>query len=102
MKILFLSTKNIESCMDLDELRAQMKRALVSVSTKSAVHFDRTVAPLPIGAGLGFMPGFSKDDGLLGYKAVSIFHKNSSLGINPHQGAVVLLDSNTGEMKSIL
>jgi ornithine cyclodeaminase/alanine dehydrogenase-like protein (mu-crystallin family) len=38
----------------------------------------------------------------LGFKAVSIFHGNAERGLDTHQGAVCLLDPETGELSAVL
>jgi ornithine cyclodeaminase/alanine dehydrogenase-like protein (mu-crystallin family) len=55
---------------------------------------------------LGVMPGqIDADggrDGALGMKAVSVFPGNASRGIDTHQGAVLLFESDTGRLSALM
>lgn len=79
-----------------------MEQALIQLSQNAAVNHPRHVVDLKKGAALGFMSSTYLEGNLLGYKAVSVFSKNSNKGLNPHQGFVVLLDSETGQIKCLL
>jgi len=81
-----------------------MKEALQSYSSKKATSFPRAVFNTQPGAEapIGFMPAIDYERDLLGYKAVTVFHENRKLNLNPHQGVVVLLDRKTGKVKCIL
>lgn len=102
--MLFLNQYDLKQCLDLDALRARMNEALQSVSLKQATNFTRAVYetqqrhPAP----LGFMPAVDHGRHLLGYKAITVFHDNRKINQNPHQGIVVLLDSQTGIVQCIL
>ena len=103
--MLFLNENDLKRCLDLDSLRASMKEALQSYSSKTATSFPRAVFNTQSGgaiAPIGFMPAIDYERDLLGYKAITVFHENRRLNLNPHQGVVVLLDRKTGKLKCIL
>ncbi|MDP3561523.1 MAG: ornithine cyclodeaminase family protein [Legionellaceae bacterium] len=102
--MLFLNEHDLKKCLDYDELRVHMKHALQSFSLKKATNFPRAVfnTHADINAPIGFMPAVDHGNKLLGYKAISVFHHNHKMNLNPHQGIVVLLDKLTGQVKCIL
>lgn len=101
--MLFLNELDLKKCLDLDELRIYMKLALQSFSRKKSINFPRTVFNTQINnAPLGFMPAVDHESNLLGYKVVAVFHDNSEINLNPHQGIVALIDGKTGKVKCIL
>jgi len=102
MKTLVLSSTDLEACLDLDELRNCMRGALISVSMQQTKNFMRSVVNLNPNAALGFMPAMEHSRNILGYKAVSVFHENKKFALNPHQGIVALLDSQTGLVKCLI
>jgi alanine dehydrogenase len=101
--MLFLNEHDLKKCLDLDDLRNYMKRALHSFSRKKSINFPRTVFNTQINnAPLGFMPAVDHENNLLGYKVVGVFHDNTEINLNPHQGIVALIDQKTGKVKCIL
>src|SRR5262249_6575379 len=86
---------------DCIELMAEALSALA----RDEVHQPlRTMVRPPRAQGLvALMPAYlAGDDEALGFKAVSVFHGNDELGLDTHQGAVVLLDPRTGELRAIM
>jgi alanine dehydrogenase len=100
MQTLVLSAQNIEQLVQLDELRAVMKQTMQELSLDQATSFPRQVVELADGA-LGFMLAQRRKQ-LLGYKAVAVFPRNARVGLNPHQGMVILLDAQTGRVRALL
>ena len=101
MKVLVLSSNEISSLLNLDELRGAMGRALISISKGETQNFARNVFEFDKFKALGIMPAHNGALKLLGYKAVTVFKDNNEFGLNPHQGIVTLLDYNTGQLKCI-
>jgi len=102
MKTLVLSSNDIYTLLDLDELRLQMKEALLSLSTSKASNELRHVVDMKAPNVIGFMSAHCKSAQILGYKTVSVFPVNAVLNLNPHQGIVCILCSETGKVKAIL
>lgn len=102
--MLFLNAKDLLRCLDLVGLQNCMERALLEISKEDSSHFPRAVFQIEknINKFLGFMPGADAVGNIVGYKAIAVFESNSKLGINPHQGIVVLLDPSTGKVSAIM
>lgn len=102
--MLFLNMHDLNQCFDADELRTTMQNALISFSLKQAKNFPRAVFTLDNAYKnpLGFMPAMDSNQALLGYKVITVFHQNPQKQLNPHQGIVVLLNEETGQVKCIL
>ncbi len=102
MKVLILNSSDIKSCLPSNSLRQSMRAAHLSLASNSAQNYSRVVIPYGEHGALGFMPAMNESAGLLGYKAVSVFPRNSENNLNPHQGIVSIIDQDTGQVKCIL
>lgn len=102
MKTWVLNRRDILAVLDRTGLRQHMVEALMRISLGEALNYPRQVIELGPGRSLGFMPAQDLILDLIGYKTVSVFSENKELGLNPHQGAVILLDSKTGQVRAIL
>lgn len=106
MSVLVLGKHELEATLDRAGLLQALHDGLKDLSLGHATNFSRTVYALD-GAdeksrsGLGFMPA-ARSPHLLGYKVASVFHDNPKRGLNPHQGLVVILDAETGEVRALL
>ncbi len=100
--MLLLNSNDLENHLEHSGLISCMANALESMSTNQATNFPRAVYDLNSNAALGFMPAMAPTHTILGYKAISVFHDNVKKGLNPHQGLVVLIDSETGLTKCLL
>ena len=101
MKALALSSAEIRELLNLNDLRNEMRAALISISSAETKNFVRKVFHLYASNAFGIMPAVNESRRLLGYKAVGVFPENNLSGHNPHQGMVVLLQFDTGEIKVI-
>ncbi len=81
-----------------------MRDALAGLASGEAYQPLRTIIKPGNAAGLmGLMPAFmSGSNPALGLKAISVFHGNASIGKDIHQGVVLLLSPETGELLSIM
>lgn len=102
--MLFLNAYDLNQCFDGDKLRVYMQDALISFSLKQSSNFPRAVFTLnnEYKNPMGFMPAMDFNPAVLGYKAITVFHQNSQHHLNPHQGIIVLLNEETGQVKCIL
>jgi ornithine cyclodeaminase/alanine dehydrogenase-like protein (mu-crystallin family) len=103
MKILTLSSDDLESLLDLEELRESQATALRSQNENRGAYYPRTVvSPIP-SLSLGFMPAhIKKANPVMGYKAVSVVPSNDQRDLNPHQGVVVLLNPDSGQIRCLV
>ena len=101
MDIRVLSTADINRAISASDAVDSMRRAFSELSDGRAV--------VPIRAGIEsargvtlLMPAFLAGANALGAKIVSVFPENSRNGEPPIQGAVLLLDADTGAPKALL
>lgn len=102
MKTLVLSATDILAAHSAKGLKKAMEHALKNLSSAQAQNFPRTVIEFNSSSALGVMPAQDQSRNLLGYKAVSVFFANRQIGLNPHQGLVILMDEHTGLIKALL
>jgi ornithine cyclodeaminase len=107
MEFVVLSEKDVHALLPMRECIDLMAKALAALARGEAYVPLRMVVRLPDGSGLmAMMPGYlaSSQDGpaALGFKAVSIFPANAQRGLDTHQGAVVLLEGDTGRLKAVM
>lgn len=102
MNLLILNSTEIKQLINLDELRVEMGKALLSVSLQETQSSLRNVTSLNLGNALGVMPAINEFLGIVGYKAVTVYPQNTKRDLNPHQGAMTLLDYETGQIKCIM
>jgi ornithine cyclodeaminase len=101
---LVLTRAEVERLMPMRECIELMRNALASLARGEADLPLRTVMRMPDGNSfLAVMPGrLSGKDASLGLKAVAIFPGNAQLGLDTHQGAVLLLDPQTGRPAGLM
>lgn len=102
MNLLILSSNELKQLINLDELRLEMGKALLSTSLRETQSSLRNVTPLNLNNALGVMPAINESLQLVGYKAVSVYPQNQQCKLNPHQGLMTLLDYQTGQVKCIM
>lgn len=87
----------VEDCIEL------MADALSELELGELSQPLRTVVRPPSSSGLmGLMPAHrAGPEPAFGLKAVCIFPENSALGLDPHQGAVMLFDGETGQLLAL-
>src|SRR5438874_4484131 len=107
MEVLVLSEADVYRTLPMRDCIGVMREALGALASGNAYAPLRMVVRLPDGSGLlAIMPGqMSGGDGArpaLGMKAVAIFPGNAARGIDTHQGAVLLLDADTGRLSAVM
>lgn len=101
--MLFLNEQHLRACLDYTSLQNEMAQALIHVSNEKATNFPRVALPVKQdGSPLGLMAAVDHTQSLLGYKVITVFHDNRAKQLNPHQGLVVYLNSETGRVQSVL
>ncbi|WP_419948027.1 ornithine cyclodeaminase family protein [Candidatus Palauibacter sp.] len=101
MSIRVLSRSDIEGAVDAAAAVDAMRVAFGELSAGRAVVPVRGQIESAHGITL-IMPAFLGASGGLGAKIVSVFPDNPSLGEPPIQGAVILLDAETGRARALL
>ena len=104
MNVLVLSHADVEQLLPMSECIDVMAGALIALA-KGEVHQPLRTAMRPPGAAglLVLMPAYrSGEDAALGLKAVSVFPGNTAMGLDAHQGAVMLLSAETCELLALM
>ena len=95
-QLLLLNKDEVEKLLTMDEVLAAVKRAFVLHSESNGRVFPVVREQLSHGAVFGIKAGDVKREGLLGFKAAGFWPANRSLGGEPHQATVMLIDPSTG------
>jgi alanine dehydrogenase len=101
--MLLLTESDVRTLLSMDDLIDTMRDALAEYSAGRALQPLRTV--LEVGeqhAFFGVMPGFIAKSGALATKLVTVFGSNVAIGLPSHLATIVLLDSTTGELLSVM
>jgi ornithine cyclodeaminase/alanine dehydrogenase-like protein (mu-crystallin family) len=98
-----LTESDVRRVIDHGSAVELMERALVEFSAGAAVNPLRTV----LYAGdsqryVGVMPAFSPSGEALGAKLVTSFAANKLVGLPSHFATIILLDENTGALRSVI
>jgi ornithine cyclodeaminase len=104
MKILILNHKEVEELLTMKECIEVMKDALAALARGEFVQPLRTaLVPRDSPGVMGLMPSYrSGADPVYGLKVVCVFPGNSALGMDSHQGGVLLFSAETGELLSLM
>jgi ornithine cyclodeaminase len=100
---LLLSEQDVRAVLPMDDLIAAMRTALVQFSAGQVEQPLRTVVEVGLQkAFFGVMPACIPEPAALGAKLVTVFGSNTSVGLPTHLATIVLLDSMTGELLSVM
>jgi ornithine cyclodeaminase len=104
MKILILKHSEVERLLPVRECIPVMSEALVSLARGEVYQPLRMVVRPPTANGaMGLMPSHRSGEQLAyGVKVVCIFPDNPQKGLDAHQGSVMLLSGETGELLALM
>jgi ornithine cyclodeaminase/alanine dehydrogenase-like protein (mu-crystallin family) len=104
VEVTVLSAAEVERLLPMGECIDLMSEALAALARGDAVVPLRSMMHTPDGRGLlGLMPGYiAGSRPAFGFKAVSVFPGNTARGLETHQGAVALLDPDTGLLTALM
>lgn len=98
-----LSEQDVRIVLSMRDLIDAMEAALIRFSTREVEQPLRTVIEVGLQkAFFAVMPAFIHEPAALGTKVVSVFPSNTAAGLPTHLATIVLLDSMTGELLSIM
>jgi alanine dehydrogenase len=98
-----LSEQDVRTVLSMGDLIGAMEAALVRFSLRQVAQPLRTVIEIGLQkAFFGVMPAFIPEPPTLGTKVVSVFPSNTAVGLPTHLATIVLLDSMTGELLSVV
>ena len=104
MAFVVLTQEEVERLLPMEECIAVMTDALAALA-RGELHQPLRMVVRPPGAAsfLGLMPAHRAGGELAyGLKAICVVPDNPTRGLDAHQGAVVLFDGETGEIRAIL
>lgn len=102
--LLVLAASDVEALLPMRDAIEVMAEALVDLARGDAHNPLRSVVRPPGAPGLmGLMPAYrSGTQSGWGLKEVCVYPGNSARGLDPHQGAVLLHDPATGELRAAI
>ena len=102
--ILILSEPEVERLLPMEACIDVMSEALAALARGEMYQPLRAVARPPDAPGLiGLMPAYrSAAPAAFGLKAVNVMPGNPARGLDAHQGAVLISDGDTGELRAIV
>jgi ornithine cyclodeaminase/alanine dehydrogenase-like protein (mu-crystallin family) len=110
MPLLVLSASDVHAALSFADCADAMREALVALATGRAQMPPRTVTRLAGAAGLvALMPSYQSGgpdepaaSGTYGLKALCVMPSNPAIGLDTHQGVVLLSSGGTGEPIALL
>jgi ornithine cyclodeaminase/alanine dehydrogenase-like protein (mu-crystallin family) len=103
MSVLVLSDADIRELLDMESCIAAMEDALAALAREELTMPLRFVVRPPGEQLLGLMPAHRGGEApLFSLKEIVIAPANGARGLDPHQGAVLLHDGETGVLRAIL
>lgn len=96
-EVLVVDAPTVRRLLPMERCIEVMERALVGLARGEAVNPLRSVLSLPFGeTALAVMPGAQADPATFGVKVISIFPHNREVGLESHQGFVLLFEAEHG------
>ena len=93
----------VESLLPMSECIDLMGEALQSLARGQAINPLRSGLQMPDKNGvLGMMPSLSEEPPALAIKVVAVFPGNRGIGLDSHQGAVLLFDRRNGCLEAVI
>ena len=104
MKILVLSHNEVVELLPMKECIAIMREALIALAAGEVHQPLRTIIWPPGAAGaMGLMPSYASGKrAAFGLKAICVFPGNPAMGLDSHQGGVLLFSAETGELQALM
>ncbi len=98
MKLLVLAHAEVERLLPMSECISVMEEALAALARGEADQPLRTIfKPAGVKGVLAMMPTFRAGESpMFGLKAICVFPGNAAIGMDAHQGGVMLFDGKTG------
>ena len=103
MSVLILSEADVRAVLDMESCIEAMEDALAALARGELEMPLRTVFRPPSEELLGLMPAYrGGTEPLFSLKEIVIAPANSARGLDPHQGAVLLHEGETGVLRAVL
>ncbi len=98
----FIDREEVARRLTYDVCIPIVRHAMIAFSRGETRQLLRSIIPLAEGRLFGVMPGAMGACAPFGAKLISVFPKNFALGIQSHQGLVILFDPETGAPVCVL
>jgi ornithine cyclodeaminase len=103
VSVLILSDEDVRSVLDMESCIEAMEEVLSALARDELHQPLRFVMQPPADELFGLMPAWRGGDApAFSLKEIVIAPANSARGLDPHQGAVLVHDGTTGELRAIL
>lgn len=103
MKTLVVGSQVVSRLLTMSECIRVMGDTFRAMARGEALFPPRQAMPQPNGKGvLGMMPGYLGPQGVIGLKATSVFPGNLGTPYESHQGAVLLFETEHGQLLSMV
>ncbi len=103
MSVLVLSEHDVREVLDMESCIAAMEDVLARLTREELHNPLRSIMRPPGPAMMGLMPAYrGGDTPSFALKEIVVAPENSTRGLDPHQGAVLLHDGVTGQLIAIL
>lgn len=103
MSVLVLSDADVRELLDMESCVEAMEQALAALARDELSMPLRSVFRPPADQLMGLMPAHRGGDApIFSLKEIVIAPANAARGLDPHQGAVLLHDGETGVLRAIL
>jgi ornithine cyclodeaminase len=103
MGVLILGDDDVRSLLDMESCITAMEKVLAQLARDELMNPLRSIIFTPSKRGMGLMPAWrGGDDPVFSLKEIVVAPSNSEIGLDPHQGAVLLHDGKTGKLRAIL
>jgi ornithine cyclodeaminase len=100
--MIVLTETDVRALLPMCDLIEAMRVALAAFSSGRVQQPLRTVLEVNAKGFFGVMPAFAAETGALGTKLVTVFGGNAAVGLPTHLATILLLDPDTGELRSVL
>jgi ornithine cyclodeaminase len=103
MGVLILNEEDVQQLLPMNDCIEVMERAFIALAHGEVEQPLRTIfRPPNLKGAMALMPTFRGGESpLFGLKAICVFPGNAAIGKDAHQGAVILFDGTTGELRAI-
>ena len=103
MSVLILNKRDIESLLSMRTCLELMERALASLARGKVVLPLRPVLRIPDSRNVfALMPAYSAELEAIGTKFITVFPDNHGTELDSHQGAVILIDGERGNLLALM
>ena len=103
MSVLVLSEHDVRALLDMESCVTAMEGILARLARGELTNPLRFLVSPPGPTAMGLMPSHAAGDNpVYALKEIVVAPGNSANGLDPHQGAVLLHDGNTGQLIAIL